>query len=99
MSAQTKELKPVENPAAARAASGWVDNHTVQSAAQPLQGHFVTVTDGEHKGRYGVYVDNGEWDEKTGQPKTIIVSANDDNQGERLVVKYGDAVRDVAGKR
>jgi hypothetical protein len=99
-SSGSKTAKVSENPAAERSAPGWVDNHSIQNLKTgALQGHFVKVTGGEHAGRYGVYLDNGEMDDKTGQPKTIIVDARDDRQGERLIVGYDDCERAQAGLR
>lgn len=94
---KTPAAKAQTNPSEARASTGWVDNNVVQNLGNaPIQGHFVKVTAGEHAGRFGVYTDNGEIDATTGVPKTIVVQARDERQGERLVVNYADAERTTA---
>lgn len=52
-----------------------------------VYGHFCVVSDGEHEGAYGVYVDNVASDEN-GRPTVVIVRER--NTGRMLTVNYDD---------
>lgn len=93
---QPTEARRETNPTQARTKSNasFVDNNVVRNlGTDPIQGGMVTVKGGEHAGRYGIYEDNGEFDEKTGLPEAIVVRTRDERSNERLVVNYDDCVK------
>jgi hypothetical protein len=53
-----------------------VDGHSRRSGNHPTLGSFVNVVDGEHKGRYGAYVDTSQRD-LTGYPTVVFVRTRD----------------------
>jgi hypothetical protein len=53
-----------------------VDGHSRRSGEHPTLGSFVNVVDGEHKGRYGAYVDTSQRD-STGYPTVVFVRTRD----------------------
>ena len=67
-----------------------VDNRTRRSDKDGLEGHFVVVVSGEHKGLRGVFREVAST-EKDGYPKRILVRARDHAGDEDLVtVNYAD---------
>lgn len=67
------------------------DLHT-QEDSQAVPGHFVEVTAGEHKGRYGVLVDTDQYSDN-------VVVRTRDSSNERLLVAYKDLKPAEAGRR
>jgi hypothetical protein len=63
-----------------------VDGRNRRNANDGLEGHFVDVVDGEHKGRFGAFTEVAER-EKDGYPKTILVRTRDEFN-ELLTVAY-----------
>lgn len=86
------------NPAAARAASEGVriDNMSRRSAEEPLMGHFVSITDGEHAGKLATYESNATVDEN-GYPLSINVRLRDSTS--QLVTVAFDDVAPAAEDR
>lgn len=81
---------PTEDRATRTASSVFVDNHGARSDDDALEGHFVRVVSGEHKGVYGALVDvltRGE----DGYPDKCLVRQRDPAGDKDLVgVDYVD---------
>jgi hypothetical protein len=92
------ELAAVAPARAREPGSRWIDQFSQRDDSDPIQGHFVDVIAGEHEGRYGTFEEVATADPETGVPSTIVVRTRDD-QHERLVVEYEDAVPARAGGR
>lgn len=88
---------PDESPAEAPPATAGpvqpvrVDNMSRRSGDDALEGGWVLVVDGPHKGVVGAFVNVDSYDESTGYPKTILLRARDHNGPVDLaVVDYAD---------
>lgn len=67
------------------------DDLNTAEDSQAVPGHFVEVISGDHKGRYGVLIEEADKD-------NVIIRTRDENS-ERLVVKYADLEPSRSGKR
>lgn len=87
------EPKPAQSvPTAAPAATVHVDNRTRRSGDDALEGGWVDVVSGEHKGLRGAFLSVERYDKKTGYPATIRVRNRDlTGDVDTVVVNYADA--------
>ena len=69
-----------------------VDNKSRRSDDDALEGGWVDVVSGEHKGVRGAFASVTDYDPKTGYPKTILVRNRDhaSDTGD-VAVEYADA--------
>lgn len=86
-----KSTKKADIPAAPPAGPFEPGLNDRRADGEPVLGHFVDVTGGEHKGRYGVF-------ESLSADGTAVIRSRDEGS-ERLVVKYSDLAASRSGKR
>lgn len=86
---EARRTAHVQLPGSEPGAGIFPDQMSRRGASDAVYGGYVTVTDGEHKGRRGVYHDNVAFDDQ-GYPTAILVRTRD-SAHELLTVPY-DAV-------
>lgn len=86
-----KSTKKADIPAAPPAGPFEPGLNDRRADGEPVLGHFVEVTGGEHEGRYGIF-------DSLSADGTAVVTSRDEHS-ERIVVKFSDLVASRSGKR